>query len=286
MSTATPDRSTGTAGPDDGYDDRPIQRPTAAPEGFLETGGAIAALTWEALKEIPHAGRHHLPELVRQAGSLAVGSLGVILMISLLSGGECGVQCEIISRQFGAQAIVASPVVLCTIRIISVLVFGYVIAAKIGCALTAEIGAMKVHAEVDAMESMGVRSIAFLLSSRLLAALIVLPVVLILSLAVSVLGAFLVTAVLHHTVSAGAWIHTFFTFLDGADILKAFGTGLVMIVAVVSTALYFGYTVRGGPIEVGIATARSMAVNVVMVTCITTIATLVLYGTGNQLPIA
>jgi phospholipid/cholesterol/gamma-HCH transport system permease protein len=262
------------------------RRPPRTPEGVLESGGAIAALTWQALRELPHAGRHHTSELVRQAGLLAVSSLGVILMISLFSGGECGVQCEIISRQFGAQAIVASPVVLCTIRIISVLVFGYVIAAKVGSSLTAELGAMKVHNEVDAMESMGVRSVAFLVSSRLLASLIVLPVLLLLSLTFSVLGAFLVTAVLHHTVATGTWIYTFFTFLDASDILKAFVTGMAMIVVVVSVALYFGYTVRGGPVEVGLATARSMALNIVLVTCITTVSTLVFYGLGDQLPIA
>lgn len=256
------------------------------PRGFLESGGAIAQLTWQALRQMPFAATHHAPELVRQAGSMAAGSLGVILAISFLSGGECGVQCEIISRQFGAQAVVAAPIVLCTIRIISVLVFGYVIAAKVGCGLTAELGAMKVHNEVDALESIGIRSVAYLVSSRLLAAIITLPVILLLSLTVSVIGAYFVTAVLHNTVSSGEWVFTFFTFLDAQDIAKAFGTGLVMVVVVVSVSLYFGYTVRGGPVDVGVATARSMAVNVVVVTVITMISTLLLYGVGNQLPIA
>lgn len=283
MSTTTPRIG---APPRNSAEPPPAPPKTALPKGFLESGGAIAALTWKALREIPHAAGHHAPEMVRQAGALAGGSLGIILLISFLSGGECGVQCEIIARQFGAEAVVAAPVVLCTIRIISVLIFGYVIAAKVGCALVAELGAMKVHDEVDAMESMGVRSIAYLVSSRLLAGLITLPVVLLLSLAVSVLGAFIVTAVIHNTVSTGTWVFTFFSFLDGRDILKAFGTGVVMVVVVLSVSLYFGYTARGGPVDVGIATARSMAINVVAVTVITTISTLVLYGSGNQLPIA
>ena len=85
-------------------------------------------------------------------------------------------------------------------------------------------------------------------------------------------------------VSQGTWSLFFFLFQDPVDLIYSVVKGLVISAFVIATAAYFGYTVRGGPSEVGVATARSMAVNIMAVTLISMAGTLVFWGANPRIP--
>ena len=119
---------------------------------------------------------------------------------------------------------------------------------------------MRVNEEVDAMEVMGVPSIIYLVSTRMLAAALMLPIAYLISLGAAQGAAWLASFVRFHDVSQGTWEFAFYTALDPIDIVYSVIKGLVISFAVIVTALYYGYRVRGGPVEVGVATAQSMAV--------------------------
>ena len=145
---------------------------------------------------------------------------------------------------------------------------------------------MRVNEEVDAMEVMGVPSIAFVVSTRLAAVFIVLPIAYLSRSARRRArpGSARSCAPAASRRAPGSSPSTRSPSLT--DIVYSFIKGMVMTIAVVLVALYFGYRVRGGPVEVGTATARSMAVNLILVTVLNMVMTFLFWGFDPRLPIA
>jgi phospholipid/cholesterol/gamma-HCH transport system permease protein len=143
-----------------------------------------------------------------------------------------------------------------------------VLAAKVGCGLVAEIGAMRIREEIDAIDVLGIDSKVYLVSVRMLASTIMLPFLYCLSVAAAELGAYIQSFLRFHDVSAGTYASYAFAFFTPTDLLLSLGQGLTISVVVIGVALYLGYNVRGGPVEVGVATARSMGISLVAVTLV------------------
>lgn len=279
MSTRRPSPQDAVAG-----SSLPAGVPGVPPLGFFGLVGDIATFTWRALKDVRHVGAYSA-EVVRQAAILATGSVLVIMAIAFLAGGSCGLESTALARSFGVDPVAGGFSSWCTMREVVPFVFGYILAAKVGCGIVAELGAMQVAEEVDALEVLGVRSIAYLVTTRLLASAIVLPFAYLLAVASSYLAAFLMSVKRFGDVSTGTWNLFFYNFQDPVDLLYSMTKGLVIAGFVISTAVYFGYKVRGGPIEVGTATARSMAVNIIGVTLISMVGTLIFWGANPRIPI-
>ena len=225
-------------------------------------------------------------EVLRQTALIATSSMIVIVWVSFLAGATCGIEGAALSRALGAG--IAGPLfsAFCTTREVVPFIFGFIVAAKVGGGIVAQLGAMRVNEEVDAMEVMGVSSITYLVSTRMLAAMILLPVAYLLSLGAGQGAAWLTSFLRSPDVSQGTWELVFYTALDPLDILYSVIKGMVISFFVILTALYYGYRVRGGPVEVGTATAQSMAVNLILVTVLNMIMTFVFWGFNPNLPIA
>ena len=274
--SATQDAVSGSALPD--------ELPGIRRLGFFGVVGDVAVFTWGAVRELPRALTFGA-EILRQAAIIATGSVLVIMAIAFLAGGSCGLESTALARSFGVDPVAGGFSTWCTMREVVPFVFGYILAAKVGCGMVAELGAMQVAEEVDALDVMGVRSIAYLVTTRMLAAAIVLPIAYVLAIASSYLAAFLMSVKRFGDVSQGTWELFFYNFQDPVDLGYSMVKGLLIAMFVISTATYFGYRVRGGPIEVGTATARSMAVNIIGVTLISMIGTLIFWGANPRIPI-
>lgn len=251
---------------------------------LLALQGAIAMFAWRAVRELRHIGPF-MSEAIRQAAIIATGSTLVIMAIAFLAGGSCGLESTSLARSFGVDPIAGGFSTWCTLREVVPFVFGYILAAKVGCGMVAELGAMRVNEEIDAIEVMGVKSIAYLVTTRMLGAAIVVPIAYLLAVAASYVAAFLMSVKRFGDVSQGTWELFFYNFQDEVDLFYSLVKGLVIAAFVITTATFFGYTVRGGPVEVGKATARSMAVNIIGVTTISMIGTLIFWGANPRIPI-
>lgn len=254
------------------------------PEGTLELLGELGSFAVALGRALPDA-RRYGGELLRQAALIATGSTLVMLAIAFLAGGSCGLESTALARAFGFDPVAGGFSTWCSLREVVPFVFGYVLAAKVGCGFVAELGAMRTAEEVDALESMGTRSLAFLAGTRALACAAVLPFAYLLSIGAAYAAAYLMSVVRFGDVSPGTWSLFFFSFQDGTDLLYSLVKGAVISVWVVVVALYYGYGVRGGPVEVGDATARSMAVGIVGVTLISTAGTLIFWGANPRIPV-
>jgi phospholipid/cholesterol/gamma-HCH transport system permease protein len=258
-------------------------------EGVNETRGPLLASGDVALFVARSVGqlrfvRSFAGEALRQAAIIATGSVVVICMIAFFAGGSCGLESSALARSFGTRPIAAGFSSWCTLREVVPFVFGYILAAKVGCGMVAELGAMRANDEVDALEAMGVRPLAHLVASRFMAAALVLPATYVLAIGSSYLAAYLMSAKRFADVSGGTWSLFFYLFQDPVDLVYSMVKGLVITAFVITIALFFGYTVRGGPTEVGVATARSMAVNIIGVTFISMFGTLIFWGANPRIP--
>jgi phospholipid/cholesterol/gamma-HCH transport system permease protein len=251
----------------------------------VDSAGEYSAFVWRGL-----AGMRRLAdyggEVLRQAALIAAGSMLVILWMSFLAGATCGIEGSAVARALGTG--IAGPIfsAFCTTREVVPFIFGFIVAAKIGGGIVATLGAMRVNEEVDAMDVMGVPSMTYLVSTRMLAVLIMLPIVYLVGLAGGQAASWLASYVRFGDVSQGTWEFAFYTVLDPVDLIYSVIKGLVLSFAVILTALYFGYRVRGGPVEVGVATARSMAVNLMLVTILNMLLTFIFWGFNPNLPVA
>jgi phospholipid/cholesterol/gamma-HCH transport system permease protein len=247
--------------------------------------GEWAQFMYRAIVEIRRLGPL-ASEVLRQAAIIATSSTLVIVFVTFLIGGSCGVEASFVGQQIGAGIAAPFFAAVCTVRDIVPVLFGMILAAKVGCGMVAELGAMRVNEEVDAIEVMGISSIAYLVSTRLVAASIVIPPVYLASVAAAQFGAWLTSLVRYHAVSTGTYRVAFFIGFHPIDLLYSLVKGVAIFMVVLATALYYGYRVRGGPVEVGEAAARSMRVNLVLIALLNGVTSLILWGFKPPFPIA
>lgn len=260
-----------------------VERPEHVP--LVDAAGEFFGFVWEGLRGLRNVGGYGA-EVLRQIGLLVSGSVLVIVFIAFIAGASCGIAAEAIGTAIGAS--IAGPLFssFCVGREVVPFIFGFIVAAKVGGGIVAQIGAMRVNEEVDAMEIMGVPAITYLVSTRILAAAVVMPIAYLISLGAGMGASWLSSFVRSGTVSQGTWEFVFYTVTSPTDLIYSMIKGIVLSTAVILVALYFGYRVRGGPVEVGTATAQSMAVNLILVTVLNMVLTFLFWGFDPGLPIA
>jgi phospholipid/cholesterol/gamma-HCH transport system permease protein len=163
--------------------------------------------------------------------------------------------------------------------------FGYMMSAKVGTGLVAEIGAMRISDEIDALEVMGINSILFLCSTRLLASWIVLPFLYVAAVGVGYLASYIAVVEQVGETSSGGYSLIFWMFQNPPDLLYSLIKGMAMATVIVLVGAYYGYTASGGPVGVGTATAKSMVLNTVMVHLIAAVGTQIFWGSNPRAPI-
>jgi phospholipid/cholesterol/gamma-HCH transport system permease protein len=225
-------------------------------------------------------------ETLRQSGILIISSTLVIWGLVFIIGlGTCGVQGAYFTEAQGAPAYAGVFTAWCDLREAVPLTFGYMMSAKVGTGIVAELGAMRISDEIDALEVMGIDSMTFLCATRLLAAWLVLPFMYVSAIGVAYLGSYLAVVQQVGYVSSGGYFLVFWQFQNPPDFLFSVIKGMFMATAIVLVACYYGYNASGGPVGVGTATAKSMVLNLVLVNLIGALGTEVFWGAKPRAPI-
>jgi phospholipid/cholesterol/gamma-HCH transport system permease protein len=256
------------------------------PRHWIEVFGDLVRFCGQAFGDILNARVFHFfGETLRQAGILVLGSAMVIWGMVFILGLSCGIEGAYLGRQYGAPANAGVFSAWCDLREMVPYMFGYIMAAKVGTGIVAELGAMRINEEIDALEVMGVRPITFLAATRLLAAWIVLPFIYLSAVGVAFFSSYL--AVVHQIgeVSAGGYSLIFWMFQNPPDLLFSVIKGMAMATAIVAVGCYYGYTASGGPVGVGKATAKSMILNMVLVHLIGMMGSQIFWGANPRAPI-
>jgi phospholipid/cholesterol/gamma-HCH transport system permease protein len=159
------------------------------------------------------------------------------------------------------------------------------LAAKVGTGIVAELGAMRISDEIDALEVMGIDSMLFLCATRLLGAWMVLPFMYLSAIGAGFFASYLAVVQQIGEVSEGGYFFIFWMFQSPVDLLYSVIKGMVMATAIVLVGCYYGYNASGGPVGVGTATAKSMVLNLVLVHLIGMLGTQLFWGANPRAPV-
>jgi phospholipid/cholesterol/gamma-HCH transport system permease protein len=258
----------------------------AVPRGWLNSIGEIFGFS-ARVGGLVYRGRvfEFFGEALRQTGILILGSTLVIWGLVFILGLQCGIEGAYFNRSVGAPAYAGVFAAWCDLREVIPYGFGYMLAAKVGTGIVAELGAMRISDEIDALEVMGVPPVTFLAATRLLAAWIAFPFMYLAAVGIGYFASWLAVVEQIGDVSSGGYFLIFWMFQNPPDLLFSLIKGMVMATAIVLVGCYYGYTASGGPVGVGTATAKSMVLNIVLVHIIGMMGTLVFWGANPRAPI-
>jgi phospholipid/cholesterol/gamma-HCH transport system permease protein len=224
-------------------------------------------------------------EALRQAGILILSSTLVIWGLVFIIGLQCGIEGAYFNRSTGAPAYSGVFAAWCDLRELVPYAFGYMMSAKVGTGIVAELGSMRISDEIDALEVMGINSITFLCATRLLAAWMVLPFMYIAAIGAGFFASYLAVVQQIGEVSSGGFFLIFWMFQNPPDLLYSVIKAMVMATFIVLVGCYYGYNASGGPVGVGTATAKSMVLNIVLVHLIGMLGTQLFWGANPRAPI-
>ncbi len=224
-------------------------------------------------------------EGLRQSGILIISSTLIIWSLMFILGLECGIEGAYFLEAQGAPAYAGVFTAWCDLREIIPYAFGYMMAAKVGTGIVAELGAMRISDEIDALEVMGIDSITFLCATRLLAAWLVLPFMYLAGIGGAFIASYIAVVQQVGVVSSGGYFLIFWQFQNPPDFIFSLVKAMFMATAIVLVGCYYGYNASGGPVGVGTATAKSMVLNLVLVHLIGMVGTQVFWGANPRAPI-
>jgi phospholipid/cholesterol/gamma-HCH transport system permease protein len=261
-------------------------RGLAAPRDWLASTGDIAKFCGRVLRDV-YGLRvfRFFGEALRQAGILILSSTLVIWGLVFIIGLQCGIEGAYFNRSVGAPAYAGVFSAWCDLRELVPYAFGYMMAAKVGTGIVAELGSMRISDEIDALEVMGIDSMTFLCATRLLAAWLVLPFMYIAAIGAGFFASYLAVVEQIGEVSSGGFFLIFWMFQNPPDLLYSVIKGMTMATVIVLVGCYYGYNAGGGPVGVGTATAKSMVLNIVLVHLIGMLGTQVFWGANPRAPI-
>jgi phospholipid/cholesterol/gamma-HCH transport system permease protein len=215
-------------------------------------------------------------------GALVIGGgmFFVVTSIAFFTGTEVGLEGFTGLQQIGAQAFVGIISSLANTREITPLIAGVALAAQVGAGFTAQLGAMRISEEIDALEVMGVNSFTYLVTTRVWAALITMVPLYLAALFASYLATSLIVTKFFG-LSAGVYHHYFSLFLPPIDVFYSFIKAIVFAIAVTMIHCYYGYNATGGPAGVGVAAGRAIRISIIVVVILNLLLSQIMFGGAN-----
>jgi phospholipid/cholesterol/gamma-HCH transport system permease protein len=249
--------------------------------------GRALGWTWRALISYKKEVARLIAEVSLGSGAIAVigGSVGVIMFMTFFTGTEVGLEGYQGLNQIGISAFAGFISAYFNTREIAPLVAGLALTATVGAGFTAQLGAMRISEEVDALEVMGIPSVPYLVTTRLIAGLVaVIPLYVVGLFASYFATKFIVVDYFHQ--SGGTYDHYFHQFLVPIDVFYSFLKVIIFSVVIMLIHCYYGYFARGGPAGVGVAVGRAVRTSIVAINVIDLFLSLALWGANTTVRIA
>ena len=244
----------------------------------------------KALAGVPFAAAHYRREVIRLiaeismgAGTLAMigGTVVIVGFLTLAAGGTLAVQGYSSLGNIGIEALTGFLAAFINVRISAPVVASIGLAATFGAGVTAQLGAMRINEEIDALESMAIRPISYLVSTRIVAGMIAITPLYSIAVILSFVASQFTTVVLFGQ-SGGLYDHYFETFLNPIDLLWSFLQAVLMALTILLIHTYFGYFATGGPSGVGVAVGNAVRTSLIVVVSVTLLVSLSIYGSNGN----
>ncbi|SHL02131.1 phospholipid/cholesterol/gamma-HCH transport system permease protein [Pseudonocardia thermophila] len=270
------------------------RRIAQAPIAQLEELGDQVSLYVRAIAWIPRALTRYSKEILRLlaevsfgSGALIVilGTAGVMAALSLFVGSLVGLQGFRALDSLGVEALTGFITAYFNTRDIAPLVAAAALTATLGAGFTAQLGAMRISEEIDALEVMAVPSVPYLVTTRVIAGIVAVIPIYTIGLLASFAAARL-NVTLINGLPGGTYDHYFDLFLPPIDVLYSYVKVVVFASVIILIHCHYGYRAKGGPAGVGAAVGRAVRLSIVSTAILDFFLTLVLYGTSTTVSVA
>ena len=256
--------------------------------------GAQTRFYATTLGAIPEAVTRYRKEVLRLiaqmglgSGALAVvgGTVAIVGFLTMTTGALVAVQGYNQLASVGFEALTGFASAFFNVRLIVPGTVSVALSATIGAGATAQIGAMRINEEIDALEVIGIRAVAYLASTRVLAGVIVVIPLYCIAVMMAFLAARTGTVVIYGQ-GAGVYDHYFNTFLNPTDVIWSFMQSVAMTIVIMLVHTFYGYTATGGPAGVGEAVGRAVRTSMVVAAVEIVMISLAVYGQSGNFNLA
>ncbi|MFD6398635.1 MULTISPECIES: MlaE family ABC transporter permease [unclassified Nocardia] len=265
---------------------RSLQKASKAPGDLLARLGHQVFFFLRSVGSIPLAFKQYPKEVWRLLsdvtwgnGNIVVGggTIGVILIISAFGGMTVAIQGHTSLNLLGLSPITGAISAFATTRELGPLLAALAFAAQAGCRFTAQLGAMRISEEIDALESVAIRPLPYLVSTRMMAAVMAIVPLYALGLTMAYLACSVTVQLIGGTAS-GTYSHYFFQFLVPTDVLYSLLKAIIFVMITTFIQCYYGFFASGGPEGVGVAAGRAIKMCIILVVFADLVMTLAIWG--------
>lgn len=241
---------------------------------------------FQALAAIPFALKHYRKEVLRLTadvgwgnGSLVVGggTVGIVIILCGFGGITVGMESFTALNLLTMGPLTGAISGFATTRELAPIIATLAFAIQAGCRFTAQLGSMRISEEIDALESIAIRPLPYLISTRMIASTLTIIPLYSVGLATAYLATKLSVLILGGT-TAGTYDHYFFQFLLGPDVFWSMLKVIVFVMISTFIQCYYGYVATGGPEGVGVAAGRAIKMVIVVMVFANLCLTLAIWG--------
>lgn len=243
---------------------------------LAETVRQIAAVLARRARIPPGSLRHHIE-------NMGVNAIFIVGLLSFLTGMTMGFQGAVQLQRFGAGVFVADMIGVSMVRELVPLMTAVILTGRTGAAIAAELGTMRVRSEIDALSTMGINPVRFLIVPRIAAITAIGPALTLIGIFIGILGGMLVATLSLDMPAVTFWsrVADRVTLLD---FVHGIGKSLVFAWIIGSVGCHFGMRASGDASSVGTATTRTVVISVFLIIVVdavfATITTVMKHGTG------
>ena len=246
------------------------------------------------LGSIPDAIANYRTEILRLIAQMGLGvaalamiggTVVIVGFLTMTTGALVAVQGYNQLASVGIEALTGFASAYFNVRLIVPGTASVALSATIGAGATAQMGAMRINEEIDALEVIGIRSVSYLASTRVIAGIVVVIPLYCVAIMMAFLASRAGTTALYGQ-GSGVYDHYFNTFLSPRDIIWSFFQVVAITIVVMLVHTYYGYTASGGPAGVGEAVGRAVRTSMVVAAVEIVMITLAVYGESGNFHLA
>ena len=222
----------------------------------FEAVGQLAIFTTQALAKVPRRPFRWVL-LLQTLHFVGVGSLGIVVLTGVFTGAVFAIQTAVAFEIFNAKSLIGGTVAMSLVRELAPSLTALMVAGRVGSAMTTELGTMRVTEQIDALETMAVDPVHYLVTPRIVACTLMVPLLAMIFNAVGLAGAY-VAATNMLGVDDGEFFSRIWLWLSPDDIACTLVKGTVFGLAIGAVACYRGFHAAGGSRGVGLATTGTV----------------------------
>ena len=225
--------------------------------------GNIAIMLFDAVCMIP-VRPYRFKLLLKQIEFIGNNSVPIVILTGVFTGMVFGLQCYVGFKNFGAESMAGTIVALAMIMELGPVLSSIMVAARAGSAMTAELGTMKVTEQIDALYSMAVEPVHYLMVPRLVASMIVMPLMNGVCILFGLIGGYFVNVIIMGT-NATMYYDNSILFVNNSDIFNSMLKAFIFGIIIASVCCYNGFNTKMGAEGVGKATTTAVVQSCVLI---------------------